>query len=228
MNKESTLYVVIFSLIITFVLVLPLSVVNELTKARVEQNKQVAQAYSILVALGLPADKKEPQKVISDYAALEKFKLADNKLVPVSNDEIEQAAKSGFPIQQLFYRGQTPNGLAWGGAFTGPGLWGNLTLALGFDEHIQKITGFQAIAQVETPGLGARIAEPWFTNQFTGQKIPDSGELKFVPGSGEGDADKTNDSVDTVTGATITSHGTRDIVDKAIAEMRTLTAGGVQ
>ncbi len=228
MNKESTLYVVIFSLIVTFVLVLPLTVANVLTKDLVEQNKQVAQAVSILQAMGFPADKTQPKAVIESYDALEKFKLDGKKLVPVSTSEVRAAEKSGFPIQPLFYKGTGSSGVVWAGTFTGPGLWGNITLALGFDEKIDRMTGFQAVAQVETPGLGARIGEPWFSAQFTGQKVPSSGAFRFVSGSGAGDADKDNETVDGVTGATITTNGTRDIVNKAIVEMKELTAGGVQ
>jgi len=224
-NKESTLYVVVFSLVITFILVLPLTVANVLTKDLVEQNKQVASALSILNSMGLPADKTDPKAVLASYDGLEKFKLENKNLVPVTTDQVRAAEKSGFPLQPLFYRGTGPTGVVWGGAFTGPGLWGNITLALGFDEKIERMTGFQAVAQVETPGLGARISEPWFSAQFTGQKVPVSGTFRFVGGSGAGDADKNNETVDGVTGATITTNGTRDIVNKAIAEMKTLTGG---
>ena len=227
MNKESTLYVVVFSLIITFVLVLPLTVANVLTKDLVEQNKQVASAISILQAMGLPADKTQPKKVIADYDALEKFKLDNTALKPVTNADVRAAEKSGFPLQPLFYRGKSSGGQVWGGVFTGPGLWGNITVALGFDSAVERMTGFQAVAQVETPGLGARISEPWFAAQFSGQKVPASGVLKFVSGNGAGDPDKDNESVDGVTGATITTNGTKDIVNKAISEMKTLI-GGVQ
>ena len=81
------------------------------------------------------------------------------------------------------------------------------------------MTGFQAVAQVETPGLGARISEPWFGAQFTGQKVPASGSFKFVNENDTDDADKDNETVDGVTGATITTNGTRDIVNKAVAEI---------
>jgi len=225
-NKESTLYVVLFSLVITFVLVLPLTVANELTKGLVEQNKQVASALSILQAMGLPADKTQPQAVIATYNGLEKFKAEGGKLVPVTNEAIAAAAKTIHPIEPLIYKGQGAAGPVWAGAFTGPALWGNVTLALGFDEKIETITGFQVIAQAETPGLGARIADPWFLNQFAGQKVPATGAVRFVSGSGAGDADKANDSVDGVTGATLTTNGVRDVVNKAIAEMKILTAGG--
>lgn len=227
MNKESTLYVVVFSLVITFVLVLPLTVANVLTKDLVEQNKQVASAVSILKSMGLPAEKAQPKAVLAGYDDLEKFKLEGGKLVPVTTAQVRAAEKTGFPLEPLFYRGAGASGVVWGGSFTGPGLWGNITLALGFDGTIERMTGFQTVAQVETPGLGARISDPWFLNQFEGQKVPASGVFQFVNGSGAGDQDKDNETVDGVTGATITTNGVRDIINAAIAQMKTLT-GGVQ
>ena len=122
MNKESTLYVVIFSLVITFILVLPLTVANVLTKDLVEQNKQVASALSILKSMGLPADKADPKAVLASYDGLEKFKLEKEKLVAVTTAQVRAAEKSGFPLQPLFYRGKGPAGTVWGGAFTGPDL----------------------------------------------------------------------------------------------------------
>jgi len=90
------------------------------------------------------------------------------------------------------------------------------------------MVGYSPVAQVETPGLGARIADQWFINQFPGQKVPASGVFKFVAGSGTGDLNKDNDTVDGVTGATITTNAVRDILNAAVAEMKTLTAGGAQ
>jgi len=227
-NKESILYTVLFSLVATFVLVLPLTVANQLTKVQVEQNVRVSDSLSILQAMGLPADKTKPQLVIATYDALAKFKKADGKLVPVTNDEVEAARKAKSPIQPLYFKSEGSAGTVWAGAFTGPGLWGNVTLALAFDAAITRIVGYSPVAQVETPGLGARIADQWFIDQFTGQKVPASGVFKLVAGSGTGDLDKNNDTVDGVTGATVTTNAVRDILNAAVAEMKTLTAGGAQ
>ena len=227
MNKDGILYTVVFSLIFTFVLILPLTVVNVLTKDLVEQNVRVGGALSVLQSLGVPADKAQPEAVLASYDALKKFKKVDGKLVPVSNEEVEAARKAKSPIQPLYFQGSDASGVTWGGAFTGPGLWGNVTLALGFDATIGRIVGYSPVAQVETPGLGARIADQWFIDQFTGQKIPASGTFRFVAGSGAGDPNKENDTLDGVTGATITTVAVKNILNAAVAEMKSLT-GGVQ
>jgi len=228
-NKDSLIYTVVFSLVVTFILVLPLTVANELTKAQVEQNTRVSDATSILLAMGQTVDKTQPQKVIGAYDALAKFRKVDGKLVPVTNQEVEKARKAKAAIQPLYFKGTDASGATiWAGAFTGPGLWGNVTIALGFNQDLTRIVGYYPVAQVETPGLGARIADPWFIAQFAGQAIPASGTIRFVAGSGSGDANKDNDSLDGVTGATITTNAVKAILNSAVAEMKTLTAGGAQ
>lgn len=225
LDKDSVLYTVLFALVSTFVLVLPLTVANELTKAQVEQNVRVSDSLSILQAMGLPADKTKPVELIATYDGLQKFKKANGALVAVSNEEVEKARKAKTPIQPLFFKSEREGVVVWAGAFTGPGLWGNVTLALGFDATIARLVGYAPVAQVETPGLGARIADQWFIDQFTGQKVPASGAFKFIAGSGTGDTNKDNDTIDGVTGATVTTNAVRDIVNAAVAEMKTLTGG---
>ncbi len=227
MNKDGMLYTVLFSLVVTFLLVLPLSVANELTKDKVKENQQVASALSILQAMAIPADKNDAKAVIASYDALEKFKLDGGKLVPVTTAEVREAERLKRPLDPLFFRAKNGDAATWAGAFTGPGLWGNIVLAIGFDGAIAKFTGVQTIAQVETPGLGARISEPWFLNQMVGQKVPASGSLGYVNGSGAGDANKDNDTIDGVTGATITTKGFVSTVNNAVSQMKQLT-GGVQ
>lgn len=60
-----------------------------------------------------------------------------------------------------------------------------------------NITGVKILSQRETPGLGARIEEPWFQKQFS---------------------EKGVDKVDTITGATISSRTAVEIVRKALDE----------
>ena len=71
----------------------------------------------------------------------------------------------------------------------------------------------------ETPGLGGRINEPWFKNQFEGEEIPADGiEVRAL--EGEGDPDATNGVVDSITGATRTSESIESIVNNQIEQLR--------
>ena len=68
------------------------------------------------------------------------------------------------------------------------------------------MTGIDFIAQNETPGLGARIEESWFKDQFIGKTPP----FTLVD---EGTQNKASNEIDGITGATYTSRYVRDMVN---------------
>jgi len=223
MNKNSLVYTIIFSFIATFILIFPLALANNATKPIVEKNTELSNARGILSSLDIDYSKLTQDEILADFDALQAYELSDGSLKALSPQE----AKEKRSQELLFYKAETPEGLRYAGIFQGPGLWGSITLALGFSEDLSTFAGFKVLAQSETPGLGARISESWFEDQFKGQKVPENAQLLFKQGDGSGDKDKSNDAVDAVTGATLTSNGVRDIVNKAIAQMKNLIKGGL-
>ena len=99
----------------------------------------------------------------------------------------------------------------------GRGYGGNINILVGLiDENTVK--GITIISQTETPGLGTRIAEPGFTEQFTGIAI---GEVALAADGGR---------VDAITSSTISSRAVVDAVrDTALEKvklLKELEAGG--
>lgn len=94
--------------------------------------------------------------------------------------------------------------------FSGPGLWGSLDLMIGFNDDLNAFTGIGIVNQNETPGLGARIEEEWFKTQFAGKWGP------FVLVE-EGTGSKPNE-LDAITGATRTTRGIQNIMNRATEE----------
>jgi len=84
------------------------------------------------------------------------------------------------------------------------GFSGNITLMTGFqpDGKILKIT---VLSQKETPGLGTKMAEPGFKDQFN-DKNPSEFKLKVKKDGG---------NVDAITAATISSRAFCDAVQRA-------------
>ena len=83
-------------------------------------------------------------------------------------------------------------------------------MMVGFEENMSKLSGVAIVSQNETPGLGARIEEPWFTAQFAGKQGP----FRLVE---EGTA-AAPDEIDAITGATRTSESFRNIMNRILAE----------
>ena len=97
---------------------------------------------------------------------------------------------------------------------TGAGLWGEITAVMGFTADLGQLTGIDFTKQNETPGLGARITEEWFKEQFRYR----AGPFTLVP---EGEAAGGRE-IDAITGATITSRAVRNIVNDTIARVPTI------
>lgn len=107
---------------------------------------------------------------------------------------------------RLAYAHMDSNGRVEGYAFpiSGKGFWGSIYAILAFDENLSEIQGIVFTKHNETPGLGARIEEQWFREQFEGLKMHNApAKDKFLVIS-KADAAKKN-HVDAITGATMTS-----------------------
>lgn len=217
MNKNGIVYTIIFTFIVAFVLVVPLSLANEATKPLVEKNKQLSSANSILLALGIETMGKTPEDILAANASLEKITL------PQSQNQ------GKFRAPKILYASTVNGERRYAGFFAGPALWGQVEVAIGFNADLTFIRGFKVYAQSETPGLGGRIDEPWFAAQFADQKISTTA-LVFngTTSSKVGDTVKEDSDVDGITGATLTSNGVRDIVNQAIQFMRNTNPEGVK
>ncbi|MBP7496127.1 MAG: RnfABCDGE type electron transport complex subunit G [Bacteroidales bacterium] len=88
--------------------------------------------------------------------------------------------------------------------FTDKGFSGRFTLMTGFLPD-GKITNIEVLVQNETPGLGTKMAEPGFKNQFI-DKNPE--QFKLIVKKDGGD-------VDAITAATISSRAFCDAIQKA-------------
>jgi electron transport complex protein RnfG len=90
-----------------------------------------------------------------------------------------------------------------------PGFQEELTLMIGFDPSSGAITGYTVLDQKETPGLGDKIErDTAFVAQFAGKIAPLKGAR--VPS-----ADVS--TVQTITGATISSRAVIRIINNAVA-----------
>jgi len=202
MKKDSTLYVVLFTFIVCAVFAVVLAVANEGTKDLVAANKQFATQSAVLGAFGIP------------YA-----------------DAAEASAKYASEVTE----GQTADYRAWKATVdgtgyvaveqSGAGLWGTITVILAATSDGETVRGVRVLAQLETPGLGGRIEEPWFLGQYEGEKAP-GGKVIMKAGaeaSGKADADKANGRVEGISGATRTSQAFGFIIDAGLERIK---AGG--
>ncbi len=98
--------------------------------------------------------------------------------------------------------------------YTNNGFSGNISLMAGFRPD-GTIINISVLEQKETPGLGTKMTEPEFKDQFN-NKNPADFELKVIKDGG---------TVDAITAATISSRAFCDAVSRAY---NTLKKGGIK
>lgn len=200
-KKESIGYVIIFTFVICAVFVVLLAVANQITLAQVKANQSYASHYAVLKAFGLADPTTSKAAVESTYSSQVKELAAPAPGMAAYSSVIEGNTYIAVKI-------------------TNPGLWGPITAILAADPKAERVRGFEILDQQETPGLGGRIGEPWFTDQFKGEKVGADGKIAVVQGSGKGDPNKDNSQVDAITGASRTSDFVQTLVNKALAAVR--------
>lgn len=105
----------------------------------------------------------------------------------------------------------------------GAGLWGPIWGWVSIDKDGETVYGTYFNHEAETAGLGARIKDdPAFAASFQGKKIFD-GEAVGLSVLKKGKVDAGSEQyknyvVDAVTGATLTSNGVNDMLQKCIAD----------
>ena len=98
----------------------------------------------------------------------------------------------------------------------GKGLWGPVWGYLALESDGNTVVGATFGHKSETPGLGAEITTPIFTDQFPGQKISEAGVFQSISVVKAGTS-AGNYMVDGISGGTITSNGVNDMLTDCLA-----------
>ena len=184
MNKKSPAYVLSFMAAVCLVFGTGISVVNYATQgllaknAARHQNSVLCRAFQLDVA-GTSA---EAYQQAVDAA-------------------IRTSTVGGRTVYECVAPGKEGVGFVAGGM----GFWDRIECVVVLSPDLQKILNVQVLEQKETPGLGARIEEPWFTDQFKGLTLDwndPQGQRVLV---GANPAPNAANEVDAITGATQTS-----------------------
>ncbi|MBE7415255.1 MAG: RnfABCDGE type electron transport complex subunit G [Deltaproteobacteria bacterium] len=115
----------------------------------------------------------------------------------------------------VVYKGINENGEPVGMAFKadGNGFQANIGLMVGLDLDYLKLKGIEVLDQLETPGLGDRIRDESFKDQFKGLEVkPRIEYIKFRK------PEKPN-QIQAITGATISSEAVIKNINRAVEKV---------
>lgn len=140
------------------------------------------------------------------YPSIEARRKADERaqlkeLFPQADSFEEKEVPDSKIIKKCFLVKQGSRTLGYVFIAANYGYSGDIELMVGVDEK-GNIAGTRVLAQAETPGLGTRIEEDSFINQFNGWNYSDykSGKVKF----------------DAITGSTISSKAVLEEIEAVL------------
>lgn len=199
MNKKDPKYILLFIILISLVFGVAISAVHYVTLPMLKKNEALHKNRIISKAFLLDVEGESP----SDYETA------------IQNNITIDSIKVGDTRVELFQHRDNDN---IGFVFHGLGFWEPISGIIVMDENLNKIINLKILDQKETPGLGARIEEQWFTDQFKELPIKWNAEQKLIIGSTP-NADKSN-VVDAITGASQTSVALMNMLNENLTQFK--------
>jgi Na+-transporting NADH:ubiquinone oxidoreductase subunit C len=203
---KKRLFSVLYMFLITLFFTTLVSAVKLFNEERIESNQRVKVQRIILQVLGIPVEQGA-----SDMDVVRTFETRVKKVEAKEKDLYVGYEQDGKTIRGYAF----PVG--------GPGFWGPIYGMVALDAKASKILGIAFYRHSETPGLGARMTEDWFTSQFIGLPLyPIEGDKKIFYLKSSGTRKGPNE-LDAITGATGTSNGieafVNDELDRFLKEL---------
>ena len=181
MKEKIMMVLVLVAVSITSALML--AGINDFSYDIIKMNKERKLKVAVLSALEIPLGNGSPETVFS-----------------------KSVKEVNTPVGQIYISTDRQKGVAF--SAKGSGFWGPIVVMIGIDPETLTIKGIEILQQEETPGLGARIEEDWFRNQFKGKSMDEPISMMI-----KGAKPEAND-VEAVAGATLSSKFIEDIINE--------------
>ncbi len=191
--KKPLAYPVIFMTVVTAIFVAILASFNYLTTDTIKFNNENELRHKILYVFDILPEGENPKEI---------EEIFNNRIVEKNFGDIK-----GFALLD------SNEEKAYAIYINGPGLWGSITGYLGLNKDFTKVIGIEFITQSETPGLGGRISEHDFKNQFRDIDITSPVNGSYIisrPGTGG--------NIDAISGATQTSAAVVKFINEDLTE----------
>ncbi len=147
---------IVFVLVLGAGLTTALVFADAFTAPYIAKNKVKKLQESVLTAAGIDYTEETRESVFSSEV--------EERLFP---DELQKKDATEDELKKYYV--MTDGKVVF--EFHGSGLQGPVHGAIALDKDLETIKGITIIHQEETPGLGGRIAEAQFLNQFRNKKL---------------------------------------------------------
>ena len=221
MNVNSNGYTYTFATVMVVLVAVLLSAASLGLKSKQENNVKQEKMQSILSSVGVEVDRS---------GAEEAYNTVIEKVLTIKGGEVvSEDRETGFSIDMAtaikssnmdrevpLYVANKDGQTYYIVPLRGKGLWGPVWGFVSLESDGNTVVGANFGHKSETPGLGAEITTPMFTDQFPGKKISEAGVFQSISvvkqGTSSGDY-----AVDGISGGTITSNGVNDMLADCLA-----------
>ncbi len=206
-RNDTVWYPTVFMIILALVMTLILAFLEYGTKDRIQMLQNEDFNKKLLYAMNIPFEPSDVDSIVANHIEVRPIDFVDSP-------------ESFFQSNYYVYRDGS-DVLAVAFPIKGKALWGTVDAIVAMDKDLERMIGLDFVAHSETPGLGGRIDETWYKEQFR-EILLDSGEkIYFVypPAS--------NANVEAISGATLTSVSIKDLLNDNIALIKENFKGGL-
>jgi len=195
------IFSIIYMFLITLVFTSMVSAVKYFHNQRIESNEKVKLQGIILKVLNIPLNKHASnQEMIKIFENHIKETTINGKRIFIGYDQNNETIKGyAFPV-------------------SGPGFWGPIFGLAAVDEKAEKLIGLAFYRHSETPGLGGRITEKWFQDQFIGLRLKNIDKNDHIFYLRPEGTKKEPYELDAITGATMTSRGVEKFLNTELED----------
>jgi Na+-transporting NADH:ubiquinone oxidoreductase subunit C len=222
MKKQSNVYTIIYIIVLVVVVGAALAITATSLKSRQQANADADKMKQILAAVHITPENGQVQEDFSKY-------ITDQYVINEAGEKVEgkafdvdvavqskeaDAAKRLLPVYVCDLKDK---GLKYILPVYGAGLWGPIWGYVALDSDGSTVYGAYFAHASETPGLGAEIEKPAFTDQFPGKQMFKGDEMLPVAVVKKGQKPTGDeDYVDGISGGTITSKGVSAMLNNCL------------
>lgn len=212
LDTGSNVYTIVYASVMVIIVAFLLAFVSSVLKPAQEANVENDTKGQILTSLNIDI-KADGFNVAKEFENVQDMLWNGTELVPYEGKFLSaygSAIKAGeLHVFVAEVGGETKYVLP----VTGRGLWGGLWGYIALKADKKTVFGTYFYHTSETAGLGARIGERWFQEQFNGKPLFAGDDTQNIALSVvKAGASKAETEVDGVTGATLTSDGVSAMV----------------
>ena len=208
MNKESNVYIIIYSTVMVVVVAVLLAVAAMSLKDRQDANILNEKKNAILASLS--ATDQNYDEFINAYAVNAEGEMIEGEDVFVLLQDLKGSFEQGkYPV----FEAQDGRVVL---PITGSGLWGPIWGYIALESDMNTVSGIVLDHSGETPGLGAEIATPAHQAMYKGKQLFEGDEFVSITLKKGGASEGNTHEVDAITGGTKTSDGVSAMIKGSV------------